>query len=359
LIVVLVFAIAAMIYFTMFTGDRVVAREIKDGAGKVTLLSRSYTIDRLYQSMEGPYSQHDGVRLIEDSPRQLLWLTGLECQLVAPDGEAPRAQDFFCHSNLSFTPQSNGDEHLAKGRTRSSDGRLFTLIPGRMNVTLPEGFGVPVYSDEALDYLTMSLNLNHRGEAVKLKFRSNIHFVRDIDVKAQPMKPLFRRALYAYEPIGQASTHTMCMGGTNAGAACGPFVGKAASNAFLASLGKTNTVHWLIPPGHFESHVDITDQMELPYDTTAHYVTAHLHPFGKSVSLVDKTTGKTLFAIHATDYDNRLGVQSMEQWSSAEGVDLMKDHQYELVTAYHNPTDKPIDAMSILYVYAFDKTFKN
>ena len=36
---------------------------------------------------------------------------------------------------------------------------------------------------------------------------------------------------------------------------------------------------------------------------------------------------------------------------------LFKDHQYELVTTYHNPTKQPIDAMSILYVYALDKQF--
>jgi hypothetical protein len=359
LIVVLVFAIGLMIWFTWWTGDKVVAREISStGQGKLTLLSRSYTIDRFYQSMQGPSSMHEDVRLVEDGSAQLLWLTGISCEIVGPDGKAQRPQDYFCHSNLSFTSQRIDEHTPARGRTTSTDGRLFTLIPGRMHLALPEDFGLPVYSDEPLDYLTMSLNLSHTGSA-KLRFRTNLQFARDADLKSiPPMKPLFRRALYAYEPIGKASPHAMCMGGDNPGAACGPFVGKAASNAFLASLGKTNTVHWLIPPGHYQSNVDVTDQFELPYDTTAHYVTGHLHPYGKSLSLIDKTTGQTLFTIHATDYDNRLGVQAMEQWSSSGGVELVKDHRYELVTAYHNPTDKPIDAMSILYVYALDKTFE-
>ena len=68
----------------------------------------------------------------------------------------------------------------------------------------------------------------------------------------------------------------MCSGGDQPGMACGPFIGKAASNSFLASLGKTNTIHWLIPPGHYESHVPIKEQLDLPYDTSVHFVTAHL-----------------------------------------------------------------------------------
>lgn len=55
--------------------------------------------------------------------------------------------------------------------------------------------------------------------------------------------------------------------------------------------------------------------------------------------MVDKTSGATLFTIGATDYANKLGVQTMDQWSSADGIEVIKGHEYELVTEYHNPTD--------------------
>jgi hypothetical protein len=353
LLIVLTIAIAVMLYFGLGSGDRVIARDVgADGVGHVALLSRSYTIDRLYQSMQGPSGQHDALRLVEEGGPQLLWISGISSKLVGDDGAAQRPQEFFCHSNLAFTRKSDAGEADPRGRTPSAEGRLFTLIPGRLDIKLPEGFGLPVFSDEPLDYFTMSLNLNHRGEPVKLRFRTDISYVRGSDMKS--IKPLFRRALYAYEPIGKASSHAMCMGGEDS---CGPFVGKAASNAFHASLGKTNTVHWLIPPGDFESRVNVTDQFDLPYDTTAHYVTAHLHPYGKSIALFDKTSKQTLFTIRATDYPDRLGVQMMEQWSSTAGAEVIKGHEYELLTEYHNPTDKPIDAMSILYVYAQDRKF--
>src|SRR5439155_21982320 len=137
----------------------------------------------------------------------------------------------------------------------------------------------------------------------------------------------------------------------------GPMIGAAASSAFVASIGKTNSIHWLIPPGHYQSRVDVTDQIDLPYDTTVHYVTGHLHPFGRSIALIDKTADKTVFTIASSDFSDKLGVERMDEWSSTDGIELSKDHHYELVTTYHNPTDKPIDAMSILYLYALDKQF--
>src|SRR5262249_21189941 len=116
--------------------------------------------------------------------------------------------------------------------------------------------------------------------------------------------------------------------------------------------------HWLIPPGHYESRVPVDAQLELAYDTTAHYVTAHLHPYGKSVSLVDATTGETIFKIESADFTDRLGVNRMDPLLLPQGVEPRTDHRYELVTVYHNPTDHPIDAMSILYVYCLDKKFE-
>jgi hypothetical protein len=41
-----------------------------------------------------------------------------------------------------------------------------------------------------------------------------------------------------------------------------------------------------------------------------------------------------------------------------EGLPIHRDHDYELVTIYDNPTDHDIDAMAILYLYLLDKSFQ-
>lgn len=359
LICFLALAILAMVYLARPGPSPVVSRgQDANGLAHVTLLSGKHTIDQIYQSMQGPRSLESSIYLSEPEPRHLLWVTGVESKLTAGDGASLISREYFCHSNLTFTP----DQKLgSSGRTVSTDDRLVTLVPGRLTMKLPDGFGIPVWSDEKLDYFSQSLNLNTKAAPFQVRFRTTIQFRDDARAtSAGTMKPLFRRSVYAFEPIGKASPHVMCTGGDHPGAACGPMspiVGQAASSAFVASLGKTNTIHWLIPPGHFESRVPVTDQLNLPYDTTAHYVTGHLHPFGKSLELFDKTAKESIFKIRSKDFEDKLGVAEMDEWSSLEGAKLLKDHEYELVTVYHNPTDHPIDAMSILYLYAADLQF--
>jgi hypothetical protein len=353
-IIVMTVAIATMLYVQLAGRDRVIGRS----AGSVTLLSKAHTIDKLYPSMLGPNSEQDGIPLVDNGSNELLWLTGVSSELVDADSWQAISREFFCHSNLTIDPASR-DTKRTKDITPCGEGRLFTLVPGRLSLQLPKGFGVPVLASEPVSYFTMSLNLNEQPSAVKLRFKTNVQFVRDGEVK-QPMKALFRRALYGYEPIGKASPHAaMCMGGMDRGATCGPFVAEKASNAFNKSLGKTNTVHWMIPPGKYESRVDVTEQLDLPFDTTAHYVTGHLHPFGESIQLVDKTTNEVVLEVKAKDWSDKRGVEAMEEISSQEGIKLYRDHVYELVTRYENPTGQPIDAMSILYVYARDVKFEN
>src|SRR6476659_1868465 len=129
LIIVLIGAIAGALYWSRYHADSIVDRNGK----AVTLLSRSHTIDRLYQSMQGPYSNQADFKLIESPGRELRWVTGLHCQLVAKDGSSPISREFFCHSNLTFTKQ----ERVSGDFTSSQDYRLFTLIPGSLDINLP------------------------------------------------------------------------------------------------------------------------------------------------------------------------------------------------------------------------------
>jgi hypothetical protein len=342
--------------------DRIEARtDGVDGRASVTLLSRTHTLDRIYQSMQGPFSNHAAVRLVNARRRpELLWLTGARVDVVGADARSPVSREFFCHGNVTFTPDQlsprRGDGPNAPF-TPMPDLRLFTLVPGRLALKFPDGFGVPVYSDEPLDCFSMSLNLNVTGHAQDVRFRTRLDYVRDDAPAGRGMKPLFRRAIYGFEPIGRQSPYTVCHGAAHPGAACGSFVGTSASGTSVGSVSTTNTIHWLVPPGHYESRVPVTDQLDLAEDTTAHYVTGHLHPFGRSIRLVDATEDRTVFAIASKDFGDRLGVAEMDELVLPDGLALRKGHEYQLITTYFNPTDKPIDVMSILYIYALDTRF--
>jgi hypothetical protein len=100
--------------------------------------------------------------------------------------------------------------------------------------------------------------------------------------------------------------------------------------------------------------VNVDDQLLLPFDTTVHYVSAHLHPYGVSLTLRDLTTGSDVFTIRSEDMNDRVGVARMEEILLPEGVPIARDHHYELITVYENPTAEEVDVMSILYLYLLD-----
>ncbi len=82
--------------------------------------------------------------------------------MSTPTREPELSDEFFCHSNLTFCPQSTTpeDHNAAFEQPKHMEWRLFTLVPGRMQVNLPSGFGIPIKGATQVDYFTMALNQN-------------------------------------------------------------------------------------------------------------------------------------------------------------------------------------------------------
>src|SRR6266404_5865052 len=115
----------------------------------LTLVSGGYRLDRIYQSMKGPWSVQSGIQLAPGNKKSpVQWITGLETQVIDAAGQTPISQEFFCHSNLTFAENSGTpDQYNAQlGGKTHLDWRLFSLVPGQLSIALPPGFGVPVPS---------------------------------------------------------------------------------------------------------------------------------------------------------------------------------------------------------------------
>jgi len=121
--------------------------------------------------------------------------------------------------------------------------------------------------------------------------------------------------------------------------------------------GSAYTMHWMVPPGRHEYRNATGDQLRLPFDTTLHLATGHLHPYAESITLVDQTSGKEVIRLEAHPYTDRLGIADMDSFVSLDGLSMSKNHQYELVTVYNNPTENDIDAMGIVYLHFRDEGF--
>lgn len=341
----------------------------------LTLISGSYQLDKIYRSMEGPWSIQKNIQLasqlLNSSTSQPLnrfvWLTGIETQIVDANSETPVSQEFFCHANLTFSENNKAQP----GRTaqRAIDSRLFTLAPGRTSIELPPGFGLPIQADASLDYLTMSLNLNPHTEAVNVRMRTKLHTIA-ADQPGAPTKALFRRAVYVLQRESPSETagprrtgstdHKSCnaksAGAEPSGLGCGEWIKVTLPNGsttLMPSEGMTN--HWTVPEGDQTYVTDITPQLNLPFDTTIHYATIHVHPFARWMELRDLTAGKTILHLTSQDWHDRIGVAHVDEFKSIEGLPIVRGHHYELAVEYNNTSGSSTDAMAILYLYMLDK----
>jgi len=321
-------------------------------------MSDPYRLDKIYRSMEGPWSVQSGIQLASAKKSRVQWITGLETQVVDATKETPISQEFFCHSNLTFAehgaPPDQYNEELG-GKTHL-DWRLFTLVPGQLSIEFPKGFGVPVPSNASLDYVTMSLNLNARTQITNVRFRTNVHTI-SADQPGAPTKALFRRALYVLQPhIESAQIGHACMakpGAQHLGAGCAEFSKVNLING--SAPGETPTNHWMVPPGRHTYKIEITPQLNLPFDTTIHYATIHVHPFARGMELRDLTTGQTILRLNARDWPDRIGVAHVEEFKSNNGIPILLSHRYELAVEYDNTSGSNTDAMAILYLYLLEK----
>lgn len=316
-----------------------------------TLVSDPYRLDKIYRSMEGPMSIANGIHLGTEEKSRVQWLTGLDAQVVDATEQKPISQEFFCHSNLTFDEHGSTPGHYNQrfGGKTHLDWRLFTLVPGRLSIELPHGFGIPIPADASLDYLTMSLNLTERNEVVNVRMRTTVHTI-GADQPGAPTRALFRRALYVVQPASQAA---------NMGPASMENTGKqhvgAGCSEFCKQPGKGQTNHWFVPQGHHIYKTEITPQLNLPFDTTIHYATIHVHPFARGMQLRDLTTGTTIFQLNSRDWPDRLGVAHVDEFKSVEGIPILRNHRYELTAEYDNTSDSRTDAMAILYLYLLEK----
>jgi hypothetical protein len=340
------------------TGDANAATARTPTIHTKTILSKPYRIDKKYASMRGPYGFDDVVLLESDKP-ELLWIVGYKTTVIDAKSQGEMSQEFMCHANLDFEAK---DYYSRFPTSPPVSGRVFTLSQGQQDIRFPEGFGIPVSSDLPISLATQVLNLNIEDpKGIEVRHQVEVHFVRDIEVQGD-MVPLFQGAAEGFKALGEARHYGFTpeevaqMDAMSSGCSVGsPAVDGDSDDD---SLGQKFTAHWIVPPGREVNVTNVTRFLNLPYDTTAHYIAVHLHPFSERLVLKDLTANKVLFDAKVTPAADKIGIASIDHYSSAEGMPLYKDHQYELTSYYNNTSDHEVDSMAVMYMYMKDKNFK-
>jgi hypothetical protein len=330
------------------------------------VLSDVYPITQKYKSMEGP-SGMQTVYLGDREKPELLWLTAIRTEVVGEDGKTLKSPELMCHMNVDINPE----KHKALfNLQRYPSARLITIsqgmrVPsGGFEARVPEGFAFPIASNEPL--LVMTQVLNHNIEHPKnliVRHRVTFEFTRDSDLKQRPIA-LFNIGASGMVQLTDnplAITSMPAMDGEHHGVSC--LIGMRAPNAmgmgsdYVDPQGKHLTGHWVVPPGKQVNTNDVTWFMNLPYDASLHYAAVHLHPFAQSLTLRDMTTSTDIFKAAAKNPKGRVGLDRVDDFESVAGVLMYKDHKYELITVYDNPTKQNADSMASMFLGLSDPEF--
>ena len=318
------------------------------------IYSDVFTVDQKYRSMMGPTSLVQG-SLGDADPPELLWITGYRAIMVDPEDDRPLPQDFMCHANLNLDMQSHRERF---GWEKNASRRLFTLSQGQSAVRFPPGFGIPMASDEKIIVEMQVLNLNHQPAPFDVRHKVTVEYVRDADL-TRPMKPLFMKPATGLVSLGADQAHYDVEQPDPEKHGEGCLVGEsAAGKPRTDKFGNEFSGHWVVKPGREENHTLVTSSMNLPFDTTVHYIAAHVHPFAESIELRDLTSGETVFVSHARNFPDRIGLDAVDFYSSVEGFKVYDDHEYELVSVYDNTSGEDQDSMAVLFMYALDHEFE-
>lgn len=306
------------------------------------LQSPVFRIDKIYKSMQGP-SAVQAFQLEETTNRELLWIVGYEAIVIEPETGEKISQEFLCHSNLDYLP----DSYEKTIGPHSLDGRFFTLSQGQQSVTFPSGFGIPVYSDEEIRLGTQVLNLNDPNLDKRVRYRVNVNYIKDSETLS-PMRPLRQLGIFGMKALGET---TSCEVASSHGTSCA--VGKAAmeGSEMVDMGGGKLTGHWVVEPGREVNSTDVTPLLALSEEFSVHYIAVHLHPFAESLELKDDTTGEILFKANVTAAEKRVGIKHIDHFSSIEGFQLKPEHDYSLTSIYNNTTNQNVDSMAVMYLY--------
>ncbi len=336
-------------------------------AAEKHVLSKVYTIDRKYHSMEGPFSVQK-VFLGDPAVPELLWITGIRTEMMGADGRTPQLPELMCHVNVDLDTAMH---QALFNFSRPTASRLMTLSQGMLAARLPPGYGFPIASNEPLTLFTQVLNLNiEHPKNLNVRHRVTFEYVRDADLH-EPMKPLFNLGASGMvrldaNGVEAAAPGRLSTGGTPAatpqhGPSC--LIGARAPQAMSSSAdyvdpaGRHLTGHWIVPPGRQVNASDITWFLNLPFDTRLHYAAVHLHPFAESLAVRDGTTGEMVLTSKATNPQSGIGLTHVDTFSSIEGAPLHKDHQYELISVYNNTTQSNADSMASVFLGLDDPEF--
>jgi len=355
------------ISFDFKVGDIVASKQTNLPEGMVTFVEGNNSAPSMMGGSASSTALTKNVEGLVDTssqPRTLLWLKGIKLEVLDENDRLLPTAEFICHWNLDVKP--NFRNTVFSQAQRCETVRLATITQGQTEITFPEGYGVPVASDEPWNAVFQAANRT-RDEHIRVKHRCTFYFIKDSDL-VYPITALGWYAPWIYVVIDKNSPEVAVVEKANCPSCFGLTAAINAPNntsngTFTDSKGRRLSGHWVIPPGTHSYRATINDEMEPGFASKprlVHAIWSHVHPLCTDLSLYkcEGNSREKMFSNGAkTETAHGLEIKHIDYWSSKKGILLPDKVNYELEVTYKNTTNVPQDSMATAGVFFEDPTF--
>jgi hypothetical protein len=319
--------------------------EIANKSKQFTMISPSFYIDGIYKSMEGPKSSNY-VQLSQDS--SLIWLTGFNVRAVNASNKKRISNDFICHTNIDFNDVKYFSNFHLNDRIGKQYPRMTSLSHGLESFSFPDGYGVPMKGNDLLYITTESLNHNIPDANFLIKHEVKL----DYQTNQPHYKPLMSRTVYISLPYDK---YDPFKSPTDPGKDyCIPVETK--NHSYEDGQGNKLSGHWVVPRGKHTYRSNIDNQLQITTDSIRlHAAAVHVHPFATSLTLWNKTKGKSIFTSKMTNHSNKIGLSNIDALSTQTGIWMSSSDEYELVLEVDNTSNIDQDMMGSMFLFFYDE----
>lgn len=286
---------------------------------------RPVTIDRLYPPGLGPVSSQD-LTLLTTYPEKL-WLTGIDVR-VKGDADDSSVDGVLSGMTLGLSNVERHREiHALQGLLSPS---LFHPTASTPSLRLPQGYGIPLMSNEVLYLSSVWQNRELYRQPLKARADTTLHFARPSEEK--PLRELRVYPVHVTVPLAAGK-----------GATDPEFRLVDPSKAYQDEDGQLVGNTWWIPSGLSQTSSLVAHQLPPNKELTVRYATSFLYEDWESFELYDLTTERSLLEF-------RPGETLAREFP--DGLKVDSRHRLELRVSYRNRALSDHAGLAMLILYA-------
>jgi hypothetical protein len=310
------------------------------GSGTRRVKSSSHTLIRQTAPNQG-MRRNDKFLSIDNQPGELIWVTGSALTSVAGQNIPLPVL-----SRASVVYKNALRHNQLHGLAQNPQGVVFRFSPGVETVKFPDGFGIPVNSNEPIFLGTESQCGQALPEPEVVSFQLELDFVRQRGLE-RPFVPLYCLQLNSLVSVGEKPLYFGVENPDPEIHGSGAPVERIATEARLQDgLGQKFADVWFMEPGEQFNHTLATSVLRVSRTTKIHHATGHTTTFGESLVLYDLTDDRPVVTL-----ERNSDGPGLQQYSSEEGVLLHSDHEYEVVAKFQNTSGSTVRASAQMLLY--------